>query len=801
MAGRRRCSDRSSVDLDSSSSYEADLSSSSSCKKKKRCISIATFNKWKVNYDSDHQTLTWLKCEQRRGEVTVLWCSVCREYQDKVYGSRNMSEAWITGSENQRTSNLLDHAKSVQHKGAMSRHRTAQAKSMNQPITSFSPIAKGLLSLGESEKARLTRKFDICYMMAKESLAFEKYASICELEVSHGVDLGSAYKTAQSAKLFTHFIAQSCRNKFLGDLRQKKFYSFSMDGSTDAARIEQELIIIHSAFKDDFQEKIKSLARFFSVASVKSANASGLLTCASHCLSDLGVTNLSEQNLSDVGINPVLVGCGTDGASVNVGGVMGLKGLIQHNNTWIMWSWCYAHRLELACKNAFSSSLFKCIEEMLLRLYYLYEKSPKKIRELEDVVKELQGVFELPSGGNIPVRASGCRWITHKRNALLRIMDRYGAYIAHLTTLSEDRTVKPEDRARLKGYLKKWMDYRMLYGCALYADILKPVSLLSLSLQGNDLDIVLGIKNILKANVALKNLCKQSVLEWPTVKLFNARLKDEPAAPGKSYQGSPLNCASEAETKERCRLDALMDLDKLNVKMKERLEWSDSKLLRSLLVFLETQTWVKRLHARDVSVDSLLDDNDGTCTCTTDASLDEVKDAVEHIATHFKKPLEAKGLLSFSLPDEVEEIVEYGRTYLSLSHTPYRKVWYKLNTCPDIKKWPNILMLMELCFSLPFSNGRVEQIFSGLKVVKTNRRVNMASQTLNDLLEIYVEGPKLAEFCQDTAIELWWKDSTTPRRPNQGPRNKKSKDGEFDSDIDTETDELDLTLWDEWMNI
>ena len=33
--------------------------------------------------------------------------------------------------------------------------------------------------------------------------------------------------------------------------------------------------------------------------------------------------------------------------------------------------------LELACKDAFSSPLFVCVEEMLLRLYYLYEKSPK----------------------------------------------------------------------------------------------------------------------------------------------------------------------------------------------------------------------------------------------------------------------------------------------------------------------------------------------------------------------------------------------------------------------------------------
>ena len=98
-------------------------------------------------------------------------------------------------------------------------------------------------------------------------------------------------------------------------------------------------------------------------------------------------------------------------------------------------------------------------------------------------------------------------------NALLRVIDRYDAYIAHLTSLSQDSSVKPDDKARLKGYLKKWMDYKVIYGCALYVDILKPVSRLSLSLQENDLDVVLGIKNILKSTVALQNLCKQNVLE------------------------------------------------------------------------------------------------------------------------------------------------------------------------------------------------------------------------------------------------------------------------------------------------
>ena len=46
---------------------------------------------------------------------------------------------------------------------------------------------------------------------------------------------------------------------------------------------------------------------------------------------------------------------------------------------------------------------------MLLKLYYLYEKSPKKRRELNDIVGDLKEVFELPEGGNLPVRSQGSR--------------------------------------------------------------------------------------------------------------------------------------------------------------------------------------------------------------------------------------------------------------------------------------------------------------------------------------------------------------------------------------------------------
>ena len=66
------------------------------------------------------------------------------------------------------------------------------------------------------------------------------------------------------------------------------------------------------------------------------------------------------------------------------------------------------------------------------------------------------------------------------------------------------------------------------------------------------------------------------------------RMKDE--GEDKAYQGTVLKNFSPA-SREKTKQDALTDLTGLNEKMKERLEWSDTKLLRCLLVFLDTQTW------------------------------------------------------------------------------------------------------------------------------------------------------------------------------------------------------------------
>ena len=53
------------------------------------------------------------------------------------------------------------------------------------------------------------RKFELCFVMANESIPFAKHPDLLQLEEHHGVDVGSAYRTPDSTKSFTGFIAVS----------------------------------------------------------------------------------------------------------------------------------------------------------------------------------------------------------------------------------------------------------------------------------------------------------------------------------------------------------------------------------------------------------------------------------------------------------------------------------------------------------------------------------------------------------------------------------------------------------------
>ena len=120
--------------------------------------------------------------------------------------------------------------------------------------------------------------------------------------------------------------------------------------------------------------------------------------------------------------------------------------MLKENQPWILSMWCIAHRLEQCFKDALGDTCFKHIDEMLLNIYLLYYKSPKKLQELKDFADLYAQSLERSSSGKIrPKNAKGTRWIGHKWNAMKNVLANYGVYMGHLERMSKEKSFKSSD--------------------------------------------------------------------------------------------------------------------------------------------------------------------------------------------------------------------------------------------------------------------------------------------------------------------------------------------------------------------
>ena len=152
------------------------------------------------------------------------------------------------------------------------------------------------------------------------------------------------------------------------------------------------------------------------------------------------------------------------------------------------------------------------------------------------------------------------------------LVDRYGVYIAHIFALAEDTSVKATDRARLKAYLAKWKKPAALVRCVLYIDVLKPLSIFSLTLQDDKADIVCSMENTEKSVKLLQQL-KQK--DPPQIQSLKNSIKEVDGE--QEYQGFPIE--NLGNTVDQCEVHVLADLQRLEEEIKQRLEWTDVNLL------------------------------------------------------------------------------------------------------------------------------------------------------------------------------------------------------------------------------
>ena len=87
--------------------------------------------------------------------------------------------------------------------------------------------------------------------------------------------------------------------------------------------------------------------------------------------------------------------------------------------------------------------------------------------------------YNFDNAGNRPIRASGTQWIFHKIGPMTRILDKFGLCITNLENVATDRSYRAKECNRIKGYLNKWKNSKMLVNLCFYLELLKPIASLS----------------------------------------------------------------------------------------------------------------------------------------------------------------------------------------------------------------------------------------------------------------------------------------------------------------------------------
>ena len=199
-------------------------------------------------------------------------------------------------------------------------------------------------------------------------------------------------------------------------------------------------------------------------------------------------------------------------------------------------------------------------------------------------------------------------------------------------------------------------------------------------MQSDELDILTALSNLLHTIKEVEKLRLLPLPQWPVYSSTLKKVIDENGA--KVYQGQELKRFHEAE---KFYMNHYVEYC-ANV-MRSRMAWSDTEVIRDIIQVLATQGWEKVVREKTPL------------------------DSVDRLLERFAVPLKGVRADLSRIKAEFELLVQYAVQFISLSTLDYRAVWWRIFHAPSASEWLNALLLIELLFSLPSSNGKLERAY------------------------------------------------------------------------------------------
>ena len=185
--------------------------------------------------------------------------------------------------------------------------------------------------------------------------------------------------------------SKGCKNFSRKDFQEKAMtFALMSDGSTDASTLEEEILYIQYAHKEQV------FVKFVGIKDVPKADAKNISTAISYILKN--VLHLDPDNWK-----PILSSVCSDGAAVMMGKDQGVVTVLTDGKSDIIVVHCFGHRLELAFKDLVKSiKLHSDLSSLLITIFTFYRKSGLNKANLKKAFLTLQmtPVYPKRIGGN-----------------------------------------------------------------------------------------------------------------------------------------------------------------------------------------------------------------------------------------------------------------------------------------------------------------------------------------------------------------------------------------------------------------
>ena len=299
------------------------------------------------------------------------------------------------------------------------------------------------------------------YFMAKKNLPNDLFSDLKQFLVFQGsADIGRlsfqcgrggrqfTYEHSESVRAFQKAIASVVDQDLDKDLSQSKFYSLTIDESTDIATDHNLIMYMRYVLNGEV------CTRFLDLIELPGGTASEIVE-----------TVLKVFTLRGIPLEK-LCGIATDGASAMVGSRTGVTTQLKRKNPFIVSIHCIAHRLALASGQAADAVPYvKKYQLYVNNIYRYFHYSPKhaaKLKEIQSILHSAERKFH---------QVFHTRWLSFEGS-----VDAIAASLDPLyTLLIEDSSSDPT----AKGILDFMVTFSFLATTYLLADILPVLARLS----------------------------------------------------------------------------------------------------------------------------------------------------------------------------------------------------------------------------------------------------------------------------------------------------------------------------------